>query len=255
MQPSKVFRIIMLQFFFVSACSGGEDKNIAQPQIIEEPYFDIEATGNCAIRAVNWALGNERFISPKEYYEYMENQSMNDTMFSEEQRELLREHFKDETKKYNFITVKKLEYAFDKAKTPGDYEPEFDPTFNTLVTDRGLFGHNKAVEHVIDVIKFKFGLKFQTTLEEFDQACAKKDFESAKGLIIFTDNHFDGLYKGEDDIWYKEKGGRLSTDHISYIAQRKEELTPDLTANFRILYFTPQDVKKFQNALNKVLAS
>ncbi|BBE08631.1 Putative uncharacterized protein [Mycoavidus cysteinexigens] len=256
MQPSKLFGIIILQLFFVSACGGGGEKNsnkktIAQPQIIEKPYFDIETTGNCAIRAVNWALGNRRFISPKEYYEYMENQSMDDPRFSEEQRCLLRAHFKDETKKYSSIALKNLEEAFDKAKISSS--ASFDPTFKTLMTERGLLGHNKAIEHVIDVIKFKFGLEFPTILEKFDDALAKEDFIDAKGLIILTNSHFDGFYKDENNIWHKKNGDQLSTNHIDYITQLKAELTldsPDLILDSRILYFPPRIVEYLQNALD-----
>ncbi|BBO59270.1 hypothetical protein [Mycoavidus sp. B2-EB] len=257
MQLSKVLGIILLQLFFVSACGGGgeEDPSIGHPKITEEPYFDIETTGNCAIRSVNWALGNKRFISPREYYEYMENQSISidNQLFSEEQKKLLREHYKDKTKKYNPVVLKKLEEAFDKAKVPSE-SASFDPTFNNLATEYGLFGRNKAVEHVIDVIKFKFGLEFQTVLEEFNDAlCAKRDFIDAKGFIILTNNHFDGFYKDESDFWRKESGDRLIADHISYIEQLKLELelhAHGLIRDFRVLYFTSKNMEDFQNALN-----
>ncbi len=217
----KILKFYLIIFFqlFVVACGGGgseEGGTQTQPSEIATPSYFIDATSrnNCAIDAVNEALG-EKFITPEAYEKYIMliyaakfEKTANDSTYSKAAKD---QAAKDKSLKSHYITEKQYQAFLKFYKSTKDQEAKLieleeefnnsmfvDPSrmnFHEYKKHHGILGEFKEVMRVIDIVNEAYKLKLPLTLTEKDSS----KFNLYESLVMHQVDHFFTLSKKNGD--------------------------------------------------------
>lgn len=210
----KILKFSLIIFFqlFIVACGGGGGavEGEAQHSEITTPsYFeDITNRNNCAIDAVNKALG-EIFITPEAYEKYMmliyaakNDKTPNNSKQSKAAKDrAFKSHYITEKQYQAFLKfykstqgkeakLKELEKEFNESRL----EDASRMNFHEYKEHHGILGEFKEVMRVIGIVNEVYNLKLPLALTEFDKN-NPPNFKGYESLIVHQADHFFALSK------------------------------------------------------------
>lgn len=232
-----------------------------QPQLSVTPalpYFESQTDANCAIHALNMALG-DHFISPEHYDKYtmfigakslINKEKPSEGYLTENQYHALVHFLNPENNLENpNEKIKQLELNFNSATSNFPNKIELEDYLNQT----GILGRKKAIENVIIVINKIYNLNLPINLNKFNEANLARlawDFENVASIVVYADDHFFVLHKYADN-WYQLdsllQGPQilLSDNPINWL----DEFTSSHDET-HIIYFTAAQLEAAQNALH-----
>ncbi|MCX8565718.1 MAG: Josephin [Glomeribacter sp. 1016415] len=235
-----------------------EEINSQRSAIPALPYFESQTDANCAIHAINMALG-ERFISTEYYDKYtmfigakslINKENPNQGYITENQYHALVHFLNPENNLEDFNEkIKQLELNFNSAASNLPNKIELEDYLNQT----GVLGRKKAIENVIIVINKIYNLNLPINLNKFNDdnlARLAWDFENIASIVVYTDDHFFVLRKYENN-WYQ----------LDSLLQGPQILLNDNPVNWleeftlnhdetHIIYFTSAQIEAAKNALH-----
>ncbi|UUM21860.1 hypothetical protein [Mycoavidus sp. SF9855] len=265
MKTLKFFLIIFFQLFIV-ACGGGGGEGEAQTQhseITTPSYFeDITNRNNCAIDAVNKALG-EIFITPEAYEKYMmliyaakNDKTPNNSKQSKAAKDrAFKSHYITEKQYQAFLKfyksaqgkeakLKELEKEFNESRL----EDASRMNFHEYKEHHGILGELKEVMRVIGIVNEVYNLELPLALTEFDKN-NPPNFKGYESLIVHQADHFFALSKKNG---YKLDSESQVPEILSStdLTDRLVEMTGNNESAVSFVGFTLEKIQQAKKAFN-----
>ncbi len=264
----KILKFSLIIFFqlCVVACGGDAGEGGAETQhseITTSSYFvDITQRNNCAIDAINKALGGI-FITPEAYEKYMMliYAAEFDKISDDSQQS---KAAKNRALKSSYITEKQYQEFLKFYKSPKDkeaklkeLEKEFNESrledanrmnFHEYKEHHGILGELKEVMRVIDIVNQVYKLKLPLALTPFNKNDSS-DFKGYASLIVHQADHFFALSKKN---WYKLDSESQAPEILSStdLTDRLVEMIGNDESVISIVGFDLAKIQQAKKALN-----